>query len=114
MRNHSGFREKLDKSAKRTGRTQQVAAAKPNRYKSVDESALLKMLDAPPSAISAVRMRFQLLIFMRDGILISKGAPNRNKNISVLLDAAQQVISDHERFNKFFGAVTDAMDQGDT
>ena len=51
---------------------------------------------------------------MRDGILISKGAPNRNKNISVLLDAAQQVISDHERFNKFFGAVTDAMDQGDT
>jgi hypothetical protein len=71
------------------------------------------MLDAPPSKISKVRMRLQLLIFMRDGLLISKGAPARNTNIGVLLDAARQVIPDHERYNKFHSLVCDAMEAGD-
>jgi hypothetical protein len=71
------------------------------------------MLEAPPSVISKVRLRFQLLILMKDGILINKAATDRNTNIGLLLDAAQQVIEDHERFNKFHSAVCVAMDAGD-
>ena len=37
----------------------------------------------------------------------------RNTNIGLLLNAAQQVIKEHERFDKFFNAVTDAMEAGD-
>ena len=97
-----GYRQRHEKSA----------ASKPNRYKNVERSALRMMLEAAPSVISQVRMRFQLLAFMRDGVLLNKAASARNTNIGLLLDAAQQVMEDHERYNKFFSAVCDAMDAG--
>jgi hypothetical protein len=102
-RARGGFRERNDKSA----------GSQANRYKSVERSALRMMLQAAPTVISKVRLRFQLLIFMRDGILINKAATDRNRNIGLLLDAAQQVIEDQERFDKFQSAVCVAMDAGD-
>jgi hypothetical protein len=105
-----GFRVR-EKSA--ASRREKSATSKPTRYKKVEGNKLRMMLEAPPSVISDVRLRFQLLVFMRDGILINRAATARNVNIGLLLDAAYQIIQDDERYNKFFGAVTDAMDAGD-
>jgi hypothetical protein len=62
------------------------------RYKSVSSSKILESY--PPPIRTEIRRRFMLLMVLRDGVLLQRGAEHRRLNLGLIGDAIHQVLDD--------------------
>ena len=67
---------------------------KSNRYKSVRSSKILASYSQPIR--TKIRRRFMLLMVLRDGVLLRRGAEHRRLNLGLVCDAIHQVLDDDE------------------
>ena len=67
---------------------------KSNRYKSVRSSKILASYSQPIR--TEIRRRFMLLMVLRDGVLLRRGAEHRRLNLGLVCDAIHQVLDDDE------------------